>query len=132
MWGKLSLSTATPGGGSNLESAVSTAMCEHLGMDKLRTTSLHPQSDVLIEQFNRTLANHTTEQQCDWDVHFPLVLLAYRSVVQDPTSYRKELRAPAEMAFGNSLDTPIVWGLLGSIIPQESPGQDGVGSHFCP
>ncbi|CAI5686581.1 unnamed protein product [Oreochromis niloticus] len=42
--------------GRNFESRVFAAMCEKLGSHKTRTTPLHPQSDGLVERFNRTLA----------------------------------------------------------------------------
>ena len=103
--------------GRNFESAVFSAMCDRLGMQKTRTTPLHPQSDGLVERFNRTLAKQlailTTEHQRDWDMHLPLVLLAYRSAVQDSTlctpallMLGRELRTPAEMAFGRPPDAP--------------------------
>ncbi|KAI3374420.1 hypothetical protein L3Q82_006249 [Scortum barcoo] len=105
--------------GRNFESGVFSAMCDCLGMQKTRTTPLHPQSDGLVERFNRTLAKQlailTTEHQRDWDMHLPLVLMAYRSAVQDSTSCTpallmlgRELRTPAEMAFGRPPDTPRV------------------------
>lgn len=76
--------------GRNFESGVFSAMCDHRGMQKTQTTPLHPQSDGLVKQFNRTLAKQlailTAEHQCDWDMHLPFVLLAYRSAVQDSTS----------------------------------------------
>lgn len=91
-------------------------MCERLGTHKTRTTALHPQSDGLVERFNRTLAQQlsilTAEHQRDWDTHLPLVLMAYRSAVQDSTSCTpallmlgRELRTPAEVAFGKPPDT---------------------------
>lgn len=94
-------------------------MCNRLGIQKTRTTPLHPQSDGLVERFNRTLAEQlailTAENQRDWDMHLPLVLLAYRSVVQDSTlctpallMLGRELRTPAEMVFGKPPDTPAV------------------------
>ncbi|KAK7884629.1 hypothetical protein WMY93_027752 [Mugilogobius chulae] len=105
--------------GRNFESAVFSAMCERMGMQKTRTTPLHPQSDGLVERFNRTLAKQlaivTAEHQRDWDMHLPLVLLAYRSSVQESTSCTpallmlgRELRTPAEMFFGRPPDTPAV------------------------
>lgn len=41
--------------GRNFESAVFTEVCELLGMQKTRTTAYHPQSDGMVERFNRTL-----------------------------------------------------------------------------
>ncbi|KAL0147701.1 hypothetical protein M9458_056979 [Cirrhinus mrigala] len=42
--------------GRNFESKVFSCMCSQLGINKTRTTPLHPQSDGLVERFNRTLA----------------------------------------------------------------------------
>ncbi|KAL7841639.1 hypothetical protein SRHO_G00253300 [Serrasalmus rhombeus] len=105
--------------GRNFEAGVFSAMCERLGIQKTRTSPLHPQSDGLVERFNRTLAKQlailTAEHQRDWDIHLPLVLLAYRSAVQDSTSCTpallmlgRELRTPAEIIFGKPPDTPTV------------------------
>uniref|UniRef100_A0AAR2M493 Gypsy retrotransposon integrase-like protein 1 n=1 Tax=Pygocentrus nattereri TaxID=42514 RepID=A0AAR2M493_PYGNA len=105
--------------GRNFEAGVFSAMCERLGIQKTRTSPLHPQSDGLVERFNRTLAKQlailTAEHQRDWDIHLPLVLLAYRSAVQDSTScipallmLGRELRTPAEIIFGKPPDTPTV------------------------
>ncbi|KAI4885571.1 hypothetical protein NFI96_007362, partial [Prochilodus magdalenae] len=104
--------------GRNFESGVFSDMCERLGIQKTRTTPLHPQSDGLVERFNRTLAKQlailTAEHQRDWDI-VPLVLMAYRSAVQDSTSCTpallmlgRELRTPAEIVFGKPPDTPAV------------------------
>ncbi|KAJ8353974.1 hypothetical protein SKAU_G00215410 [Synaphobranchus kaupii] len=105
--------------GRNFESRVFTTMCERLNIHKTRTTPLHPQSDGLVERFNRTMGQQlaivTAKHQRDWDRHIPLVLMAYRSAVQDSTSCTpallmlgRELRTPAEMAFGRAPDTPAV------------------------
>ncbi|CAI5693182.1 unnamed protein product [Oreochromis niloticus] len=101
--------------GKNFESRVFAAMCEKLGSHKTRTTPLHPQSDGLVERFNRTLAEQlalvTAKHQCDGDSHVPLVLMAYRSAVQDSTScspallmLAREIRTPAEMMMGRPPD----------------------------
>lgn len=91
-------------------------MCEQLRITKTRTTPLYPQSDGLVERFNRTLAGQlflmTSKHQLDWDLHLPLVLMSCRSAVQDSTSCTpallmlgKELRTPAQLAFGHPPDT---------------------------
>lgn len=59
-------------------------------MHKTCITTLHPQSDSLVERFNMTLAQQlailTAEHQRNWDTHLPLVLMAFRSAVLDSTS----------------------------------------------
>lgn len=105
--------------GRNFESRVFAEMCRRMGIQKTRTTPLHPQSDGLVERFNRTLAVQlavtTASHQKDWDTQLPLVLLACRSAVQDSTACTpallmlgRELRTPAEMIFGRPSDTPSV------------------------
>ena len=94
--------------GRNFESRVFAALCSRLDMQKSRATSLHPQSGGLVERFHRCM-----EQ--DWDTYLPLVLMAYRSAVQESTSCTpallmlgRELRTPADLAFGRLPDFPPV------------------------
>uniref|UniRef100_A0A3P9L4N5 Gypsy retrotransposon integrase-like protein 1 n=1 Tax=Oryzias latipes TaxID=8090 RepID=A0A3P9L4N5_ORYLA len=103
--------------GRNFESKVFAAMCEKLGSHKTRTTPLHPQSDGLVERFNRTLAEQLAivadRHQRDWDTHVPLLLMGYRSAAQDSTACSpallmlgREIRTPAEIAMGKPPDVP--------------------------
>ncbi|XP_062421526.1 uncharacterized protein clasp1b [Pungitius pungitius] len=105
--------------GRNFESKIFATMCTRLGITKTRTTPLHPQSDGLVERFNRTLGEQlailTADHQRDWDMHLPLVLMACRTAVHDSTSCTpsllmlgRELRTPAELAFGRPPDAPRV------------------------
>ncbi|KAJ8353335.1 hypothetical protein SKAU_G00209020 [Synaphobranchus kaupii] len=70
--------------GRNFESQLLAEVCKRLGVTK---TPLHPQSDGLVERFNRMLATQlailASQHQRDWDRHLPLVLWAYRSAVQE-------------------------------------------------
>ena len=43
--------------GRNFEAELFQRMCELLGINKTRTTALHPQVDGMVERFNRTLEN---------------------------------------------------------------------------
>ena len=97
--------------GRNFESAIFREMCETLGIKKTRTTPLHPQSDGMVERFNRTLEEHLRKvvdaHQRDWDKHIPMFLLAYRSAIHNTTSktpasvlFGMELRLPADLKFG--------------------------------
>lgn len=49
----------------------------------------HPQSDGMIERFNRTLqqmlAMFVNDYKDDWDEHLPLLTMAYRASVQEST-----------------------------------------------
>ena len=46
-------------------------MCQLLGFEKMQTTSFHPQSDGLVERFNKTLETmvsmYVASNQKDWD-----------------------------------------------------------------
>ena len=97
--------------GQNFEAQVFQEVCKRLGIKKTRTTPLHPQSDGLVERFNRTLATQlailTSRQQRDWDLHLPLVLWVYRTAVQESTKctpsalmFGRELRTPVDLVFG--------------------------------
>ncbi|GFV03757.1 retrovirus-related Pol polyprotein from transposon 412 [Trichonephila clavipes] len=103
--------------GRNFVSAVLKGVCELLGIDKTMTTTLHPQSDGMVERFNRTILNNlslmVSKNQQDWDQKVPLFLLAYRSAVHETTGYSptqmlfgRDLRLPCDLLFGRPPDTP--------------------------
>ena len=62
-------------------------VCEVLGVRKVNTTSYHPQTDGLVERFNRTLTNMLSKRVdrdgTDWDLHLPYTLFAYRASIQE-------------------------------------------------
>ncbi|KAJ8363722.1 hypothetical protein SKAU_G00125530 [Synaphobranchus kaupii] len=87
--------------GRNFESQLLAEVCKRLGVTKTRTTPLHPQSDGLVERFNRTLATQlailASQHQRDWDRHLPLVLWATVDLVfggppepEEPSRTREE------------------------------------------
>ena len=92
--------------GRNFEAELFQKMCELLGIEKTRTTALHPQSDGMVERFNRTLENHLAifveQNQRDWDRWIPSLLMAYRSSVHETTK-----QTPACLMFGRELNLPI-------------------------
>ena len=67
--------------GRKFESNIFRECCELLGVRKTWTTPLHPQSDGMVERFDRTLAQqlakYCNEGQEDWDVRLPAMLMAY-------------------------------------------------------
>ena len=106
--------------GRNFESLVFQEMCKLLGMDKTRTTPLHPQSDGMIERFNQTveamLSKFVAENQQDWDEHLAVLMMAYRSAVH-------ELPGSLLVNDGRSNDLPIDL-LLGTPDPPEHQPED--------
>ena len=91
--------------GRNFESTVFTEMCRLLGIHETRTTSLHPQSDGIIERFNQTLeaqmSKFVSENQKDWDQYVPLLMMVYQTSVHDTTG-----ETPAIMMMGRNLRLP--------------------------
>ena len=92
--------------GRNFESHVFQEVCTLLGIHKTRTTALHPQSDGMVERYNRTLENQLAafvqDHQKDWDLHLPLLLMSYRSAVHETTKF-----TPAMLMFGRELRVPL-------------------------
>ena len=97
--------------GREFESTLFQCLCEALGIDKTRTTPYHPQSDGLVERFNKTLqqmlALFVNDRRDDWDDHIPFLLLAYRSSPQQSTlctpnllMFGREVRLPLEAIVG--------------------------------
>lgn len=110
--------------GRNFEAEVFQEVCRLLGIRKTRTTPLHPQSDGLVERFNKTLAEQLTltgNRQADWDLHIPMVLWAYRSAVQESTGC-----TPAALMFGHELRTPVdlAFGPTPEPAAEGAPGMD--------
>ncbi|GFV17541.1 retrovirus-related Pol polyprotein from transposon 412 [Trichonephila clavipes] len=104
--------------GRNFDSAVCKRLCEILAINKTRTTALHPQSDGMVERFNRTILNSLSlllfSNQQDWDRKLPFFLLAYRSAVHETTGnspsqmlFGRDLRLPADLLFSRPPDAPL-------------------------
>ncbi|GFT31358.1 hypothetical protein TNCV_608011 [Trichonephila clavipes] len=104
--------------GRNLDSAVCKKLCEIHAIDKTRATALHPQSDGMVERFNRTILNSlfllVSNNGQDWDKKLPFFLLAYRTAVHETTSYppsqmifRRDLHLPADLLFSRPPDAPL-------------------------
>ncbi|KAK3102810.1 hypothetical protein FSP39_014067 [Pinctada imbricata] len=92
--------------GKQFESSLFQEMCSLLGIHKTRTTPYHPQSDGMVERFNRTLATmlsaYVNERQSDWDTFIPYVMMAYRSVRHETTGF-----TPNRLMLGRETSTPL-------------------------
>ena len=96
--------------GRNFESIIFQEICKLLQITKNRTSPYHPESDGMVERFNRTLENGLTmfvnENQTDWDQHIPLFLMAYRTAVHETTKM-----TPSKMMLGREIRVPVdLWG----------------------
>ena len=74
--------------GRNFESTILAQTLQAFGVYKSRTTAYHPQSDGMVERFNRSLLQLLrthVDTQDDWERYQPLVLYAYRTSVHSST-----------------------------------------------
>src|SRR5436190_5845630 len=89
----------------NFESNLFQKICQLLDIRKTRTTTLHPQSDGMVERMNRTINKYlskvVSDHQRDWDNYLHLFLLAYRASVHETTG-----QSPAKIIFGHELRLP--------------------------
>ena len=93
-----------------------TTTSRNLHIHPIRTTPYHPQTDGLVERFNKTLKSMlrkaATQEGKDWDRLIPHLLFAYREVPQSSTGfspfellYGRKVRGPLEDAWENSQNT---------------------------
>ena len=91
-------------------------VCKLLHINKTGTTPYHPQSDGLVEQFNRTmlamLATCTKDNPLEWEKHVRKVCMAYNTSVQASTGYTPfylmfghQARLPADVIYGTTNTT---------------------------
>ena len=84
-----------------------------LGYKKVSTTAYHPQTDGLVERFNRTLISmlaKTVERDGkDWDQQLPFVLFAYRASQQQST-----LESPFFLLYGRDPRLPTQTSMVAS------------------
>ncbi|UYV68187.1 K02A2.6-like [Cordylochernes scorpioides] len=98
--------------GRNFESKIFRELCQVLGIWKTRTTPLHPQSDGMVERFNKTMVEHLSkvveQNQRDWDRRLPLFLMAYRAAItKQRVMFGRELRLPCDLEFGTPGGPPV-------------------------
>ena len=91
--------------GRDFESNLFQEMCQILEIQKTRTTPWHPQSDGMVERFNRTL--ETLLRQCvddnqkNWDTQLSFCCAAYRSALHSTTAH-----TPNQLMMGREVPMP--------------------------
>eukprot|EP00731_Ephydatia_muelleri_P003311 Em0001g3311a len=92
--------------GRSFESSLIKELCQLMGIVKTRTTPYHPQSDGMIERFNRTLLSMlrmaAVDDESNWDLKLPCLMLAYRTSVHEATKH-----TPFSLMFGREVQLPI-------------------------
>ena len=72
--------------GTNFLSNLVNEICILFKIKQMRTTAYHPQTDGLVERFNRTLIDMLTcyvvDEPEQWERFLPYVTFAYNTVVQ--------------------------------------------------
>ena len=97
--------------GRNFESELIGHLCQLAGVQKLRTSPYHPQTNGQCERFNGTLLNMlgtiTPEQKKDWKSHVPALVHAYNCTRNAATGFSpyfllfgREPRLPVDVEFG--------------------------------
>lgn len=92
--------------GRQFESRLFAEMCEIPQIEKTRTTPYHPQSDGMVERFNRTLCTMLStligKNQRNWDTLLPYVMMAYRSSAHETVGM-----SPNVVMLGRETTTPL-------------------------
>ena len=109
--------------GRNFESELIENLCQLAGVQKLRTSPYHPQTNGQCEHFNGTLLNMLgtlTPEQKDWKSHIPALVHTYNCTSNAATGFSpyfllfgREPRLPVDVEFG------LQWGTRG--VPLGSP-----------
>ena len=88
--------------GSNFQSQLLGELYRLLHVEALRTSPYHPQTNGLVERFNKTLKQMLKKAAAnegkDWDKPIPYLLFAYREVPQESTGY-----SPFELMYGREV-----------------------------
>lgn len=92
--------------GSNFCAELSEALFRLLGIDHVKTSAYHPQTDGMVERFNGTmmkaLKRWTKTQGQEWNKGLPFIMFAYREVPHSSTGY-----TPFELMYGRDIRGPL-------------------------
>ena len=92
--------------GTNFVSRTMKKFCALAGIQQIRPSPYHPQTDGMVERFNATmkhlLRKLTQKNTVDWDQCIPYLLWAYRGTTHKSTGY-----SPFELLYGRPMRTPL-------------------------
>ena len=102
--------------GSNYESRIFRELCDLLEIKKSRTSVRNPKGNGQTERFNKTLVQmiraYLTREQNEWGLNLGCLAAAYRATPNESSKMTpnllmldKQVRLPAEVAFGSSTVT---------------------------
>ncbi|KAJ8040905.1 hypothetical protein HOLleu_15350 [Holothuria leucospilota] len=88
--------------GSNFMSTVFQQMLYELGIDQIKSSAYHPESQGALERFHQTLKNmlktYCHDNGRDWDEGIPFVMFAARESIQESLGF-----SPFELVFGHTV-----------------------------
>ena len=91
--------------GREFENGLMKSLCVLLGCTKTRTAPYHPESDGMIERFNRTclmmLSMFVNDRRDNWHELLPFIMHAYRTSVHESTGY-----SPFRLMMGEECSLP--------------------------
>ena len=92
--------------GTNFVSTMMRLFCDRTGINQIKMSPYHPQTDGMVERFNSTfkrlLRKLTQKGTMEWDKYLPFILLAYRGSIHKSTGF-----SPYELMFGRTMRTPL-------------------------
>ena len=91
--------------GREFENGLMKSLCTLLGCTKTRIAPYHPESDGMIERFNRTclmmMSMFVNDRRDNWNEQLPFVMHAYRTSVHESTGY-----SPFRLMMGEECSLP--------------------------
>jgi transposase InsO family protein len=97
--------------GHNFESRLLQEILQRLGVSKMRTTPLHPQSHGMVERYIKTVEGHlwkvVASHQRDWDERLPLSP-SLQGI--DSRHYRLDSSTPSVWVRTPTALRPAIWG----------------------
>ena len=94
--------------GTNFTGELFQEMCKLLDIKKIQTTAYHPASNGIVERSHQTimagLSQFIDEDQRNWDVWLPYVMMVYRATPHSTTKY-----SPYYLLHGREMRLPTDW-----------------------